>query len=169
MYTIDNCPHFGCKDCLYFKIDADLENVKSTCKRIDHKIIKFYTPWFKSYDCGQLFHIPCGDFIPKDLKRVDCINWTNFKDFWDVYVKSWLPYENENTLIPFVVNGHSDIVYHVPLKRFIDGTMIENGVLRAVEKTYYKRTKNDFGVQLYTIVHEKINGVKLEVQTNENN
>ena len=168
MYTIDNCPHFGCKDCLYFNVNADRENVKSTCKRIDHKIIKFYTPHFKSYDCGQFSHIPCGDFIPKDLNRADCSGWTNFNDFWNVYVETWLPYRDENTTIPFIINGNRDVVYHVPLKRFIDGTMIENGVLQAIEKTYTKRTKIDFGVQLYTIVHEKINGVKLEVQTNEN-
>ena len=34
MYTIEDCPHFMCQDCKYFKINADKE--ESLCKRIGH-------------------------------------------------------------------------------------------------------------------------------------
>ncbi len=62
----------------------------------------------------------------------------------------------------FTVNGNTDVNYQVPTKKFLDGTMIVDGVLQAVEKTYYKRDKVDLGVQLYKLVHEKINGVRIE-------
>lgn len=55
--------------------------------------------------------------------------------------------------------GDTSVRYHVPLRKFIDGTMIVDGVLQAVEKTYYKRDKVEYGVQLYKIIHEKIDGV----------
>lgn len=167
MYTIDNCPHFGCGDCLYFDVNAERDNVVSICKRIDHKNVKFAEPYFKSYDCGQHYHIPCGDFIPKHLDYADAKEWTNFNDFWNAYVKAWLPYENENITIPFTINDNTDVRYHVPLKRFIDGTMIMDGFLQATEKTYMKRTVIDLGVQLYTVVHEEINGVKIGGEHNE--
>ena len=167
MYTIDSCPHFGCGDCLYFKVNADMDNVESLCKRIDHKNIKFAVPFFKAYDCGQMYHIPCGDFIPKHLDYADAKEWTNFNDFWAVYVEAWLPYGNENITVPFTINGDTSVRYHVPLKKFIDGTMIIDDVLQAVEKEYVKRAKIEYGIQLYEIVHEKISGVKIGGEHND--
>lgn len=160
MYTVDTCPHVGCGDCAYFKVNADLDGVESTCKRIDHKKVKFAIPWFKCYDCGMnSLHIPCGDFIPAHPEYADFREWTNFSDFWKVYVETWLPYKNENITLPFTINGDTSVRYHVPLSKFIDGTMIVDGVLQAVEKTYCKRDKVECGVQLYKIIHKKIDGV----------
>lgn len=154
MYTVDTCPHVGCKDCAYFKVNADLNGIESICKRIDHKKVKFAIPRFKSYDCG-CFHIPCGDFIPKHPEHADFKDWTNFNDFWKVYVETWLPYGNENITVAFTINGDTSVRYHVPLSKFIDGTMIIDGVLQAIEKTYYAHH--------YNIVHEKIDGVVINV------
>ena len=44
----------GCGECKYFNVKASLPGVESTCKRLDHKMVKFAGPWFKSYDCGQI-------------------------------------------------------------------------------------------------------------------
>lgn len=160
MYTVDTCPHVTCKDCLFYNIKADLESEKSICKRIDHKMVKFADPWFACYTCGQ-YHIPCCDFIPKHPEYEDFKEWTGFADFWPVFVKAWLPYEDENITVPFILNGNKEIRYHVPLCRFIDGTMLRGGILHAIEKTYYKRGAVEHGVQLYDLIHEKINGVKI--------
>ena len=168
MYTVDNCPHFGCGDCVYFRVDADRVNADQIninqenilCKRIDHKKVKFAISWFKSYDCGQSFHLPCADFIPKHLDYADAKEWSGFEDFWKVYVKAWLPYENEDILLWFCLNDDTQVRYGVPLKKFLDGTMIQDGILMAIKKQYYKRQhKNDIG---YTIINEEINGVQID-------
>ena len=86
--------------------------------------------------------------------------WTNFDDFWSAYKKAWLPYENENIEIPFVVNGEKSVRYYVPLKKFLDGTMTENGKLMAIKKKYYKQTREGFGYKLIT--EEIIGGVQLQ-------
>ena len=138
-------------------------NVKSICKRIDHKQVKFAKPCFQSYDCGY-FHIPCGDFIPKNPTYPDFKEWTNFSDFWKVYKEAWLPYANENITLPFIINGDTSVRYYVPLKNFIDGTMIVDGILQAIEKSYYKKGKIEYGVQLYNLIHEKIDGVRINTQ-----
>lgn len=160
MYTVDTCPHVMCQHCLYYNIRADLESEQSTCKRIDHKRVKFADPWFASYTCGQ-YHLPCCDFTPKHPEYADFKGWTGFTDFWPVFVKAWLPYENENITLPFILNGNKEVRYYVPLRRFLYGTMISGGILHAVEKTYYKRGKVEHGVQLYDLIHEQIGGVKI--------
>lgn len=161
MYTIDTCPHCYCGDCAYFKGNAHMAGVESTCKRIDHKTVKFAVPWFKSYDCGQRDHIPCGDFVPAHPEYADFKEWTNFSDFWQIYVKAWLPYENEDITVPFTIYGDTSVRYHVPLVKYIDGTMIVDGVLQATEKEYYKRIKdNSFPFKL---IHETIDGVLLNL------
>ena len=68
MYTIEDCPHFMCQDCKYFKINADIE--ESLCKRIDHKKVRFHKNPFSSYHCGE-HHIICRDFEPKHPEYAD--------------------------------------------------------------------------------------------------
>lgn len=156
MYTVDTCPHYGCGDCKYFRIDADRN--ESLCKRIDHKKVKFAIPWFKSYDCGQNFHIPCNDFEPKYMHYADAKSWDGFDNFWETYVKAWLPYQDENKLIWFCINNDTNIEYGLPMKVFIQGNMISDNTLLATKKRYYKRTKEGFG---YKLITEDINGVEI--------
>lgn len=161
MYTIDDCPHVGCRDCKYYKVNADLKSVESTCKRIDHKRIKFVDRPLCAYDCGA-FHTPCNDFIPANPEYADFKEWTNFEDFWPVYVKAWLPYEDVDTQVYFTLNGDDDIRYGVPLLSFVDNTMISDGVLHAIDKAYFRRGYADHGIHLYELVHEPINGVVID-------
>ena len=86
--------------------------------------------------------------------------WTNFEDIWNAYKKAWLPYENENIEIPFVVNGEKSVWYYVPLKKFLDGTMIKNGKLLATKKKYYKKTREGFGYKL--TAEESFEGIDLQ-------
>lgn len=86
--------------------------------------------------------------------------WTNFDDFWSVYKEAWLPYGNENIEIPFVINGDKSVWYYVPLQKFLDGTMTENGKLMAKKKKYYKQKREGFGHKLIT--EEIIGGVQIK-------
>ena len=54
---------YRCGTCAYFKVNADMPNVESTCKRIDHK--NFVDPWFKkTYVVTNFLERICSDFIP---------------------------------------------------------------------------------------------------------
>lgn len=144
MYTIDTCPHLGCKDCLY-----DGEN----CKRIGGTSLEFARPWFASQPSG--LHTPCNSFEPKHPDYADLKEWINFEDFWEIYKDAWLSGTKE---CAFTINGDKSIRYYVPLESFIDGTMIKNGRLLATHKCYYKQTREGFG---YKLVTEEIDGVEL--------
>ena len=146
-YNIDDCPHFGCGDCKYFR----------KCKRVDGNSLQFAKQWFLCETSWT--HIPCKDFEHAHPEYADMKKWTNFEDFWNAYKKAWLPYEDESIEIPFVVNGEKSVRYYVPLKKFLDGTMIKNGKLLATKKKYYKQTREGFGYKLIT--EEVVGGVKL--------
>lgn len=157
-YTIDNCPHLGCQDCKYFRVNADRE--ESICKRIDHKSIKFAKPWFKSYDCGAS-HIICRDFEPKHPEYTDFESWKGFDDYWKVFKEAWLPNSKAiiRTSVAFTLHDDTSIRYYVLLTDFINGTFIKDGKLLAFEKKYYKQSrKSPIGYELIT---EKIDGVEI--------
>lgn len=153
--------NYHCGNCKYFNVKADLEGVESTCKRIDHKKVKFYKPWFKSYDCNQHNGIICSDFIPADWCVSAVKEWRGFEEYWENYVEQWLPYRDTNTFVSFFVNGDTETAYRVRLMDFVNGTMIEKGILKAFEKMYYKRDRNPNGFG-YKLVHEPINGIAIE-------
>ena len=48
--------------------------------------------------------------------------------------------------------------YGVRLMDFVNGTMMDGDVLKAVEKTYYKQTREGFG---YKLIRETIDGVNI--------
>jgi hypothetical protein len=145
-----------CGNCKFFKVDADRN--ESICKRIDHKTIQFGRAWFKSYDCNQHTGIICSDFIPADWCISIVREWNGFDEYWFNYVEQWLPYKNIDMLIPFFVNGDTDNKYMVKLMDFINGTMIENSKLKAVQKVYYKQDRDPEGYG-YKLIKEEIDGV----------
>lgn len=148
MYTLDTCPHLGCKDCLYC-------GPLNACKRIGGTNLQFAKPWFAS--CPSGFHVPCNSFEPRHPEYADLKEWTNFDDFWKVYKGAWLPTGKND--VPFVINGDQSVRYYVPLKMFIDGTMIKNNKLLATHIQYYKRVHSAFG---YKLVTEQIDGIELQ-------
>lgn len=160
MFSCDNLPNLSCGDCKYFNGMAELDNVKSTCKRIDHKIIKFAVPWFKSYDCGQYSHCICSDFEPAKWRVDVCKHWTNFEDYWKLYVQEILPYGNTDTTVAFTLHNNTKIRYEVPLLDFVYNHMINGNILNAIEKVYYKIDSDPKGFG-YKLIHEKIKGVEI--------
>ena len=144
MYSIDTCPNLECKDCLFWG---------AQCRRIGGTNLEFARPYFVSQDTGS--HTPCNSFEPKHPEYADLKEWTNFEDFWKVYKDVWLSGTKE---CAFTINGNKSVRYYVPLERFIDGTMIENGKLLATHKSYYKQTREGFG---YKLIREEIDGVML--------
>lgn len=162
MYSIDTCPNLECRSCKFFRINADFDSVDSVCKRIDHKKVRFAEPWFKSYDCGYS-HCICSNFVPANPDHADFDEWTCFDDYWKVYVKAWLPYENENAIVGFTLGSDTSVRYIVPLMSFINGSMIEGSTLNAVERKRYIKhrvsEKHPFG---YELRREKIRGVDID-------
>lgn len=156
MYSAEDCPNLHCGDCKYFNINGDRE--PSPCKKINHKAVKFYKPWFKSYDCG-MNHLVCGEFEPKHPEYADIKDkWTNFADFWKVYEKVWLT-NCERNGIPFVLNDDFDVMYYVPLETFLYGKVVEDGILKATRKSYLRQSRaSPTG---YNRITENINGVKI--------
>ena len=144
--------NYHCGNCKYFH----------NCKRIDHTTIKFATPWFKSYDQNQFNGCICSSFEPSNSCVYACQTWTGFDNYWPQYVEQWLPYKDTNKLVYFTLHNDTSVRYGVPLMDFVNGTMIKNGILKAVQKMYYKRTKDEFG---YKLAREPIDGVRI----NENN
>jgi hypothetical protein len=148
--------NYHCGECKYFKVDADRN--ESICKRIDHKVIQFGRPFFKSYDCNQHAGTICSSFIPAAWCKNAIKEWKGFEEYWPNYVEQWLPYKNINALIPFFINGNTDISYMVKLMDFVNGTMLEGNKLKAKEKIYYKRDKGNHGCG-YKLIKEFIDGV----------
>lgn len=161
IYTIDDCPNLACKDCVWFKHDAD--RTTSICKQIDHKTVKFYKPCFSSLVCGDN-HMPCYFFEPKYTDYADIKGkWTNFEDYKKVYVDAWLPKPVEYSTVGFVLNDNYDIVYEVPLEVFWSGKVIKDGILQANKKISLKRTREGFG---YKLEREDIKGVCVDEYVN---
>ena len=145
----DDVNNYHCGSCQYYH----------ACKRIDHKTIQFAQPWFKSYDCNQFSGCICSDFEPGAWHKNACDTWQGFEHYWPRYVEQWLPYADTKKLIYFTLNSDTSIRYGVRLLDFVYGTMIDDNMLKAVEKVYYKKTKGGIG---YKLIREKINGVTIQ-------
>ena len=150
MYDVDTAPHLRCIDCAFFNIRADLPGEVSQCKRIDHKLIRFAVPWFKSYDCNGPI---CADFKPRNPEYADLRNWTNYDD-WAMAREHRL-----SGFIWFTINNDTHIRYGVPVRLFVYGGMVDGSILKATRKRYYKRSrKSPIGYELIT---EEIDGVQV--------
>lgn len=143
-----------CGQCKYFKVNADMEGVESTCKRLDHKHLKFAKPWFKSYDCGQFVGRVCKEFEPADycvwLKK----HWVSYDDYHQDDIIG------DDAKSYFCLDNDFSVRYGVLTKDFVDGTMFDdNGDLKWVEKVYYKRSKSSpIGYELVHEVRKKSKG-----------
>ena len=106
----------------------------------------------------------CADFIPAHPEYADFKEWTCFEDYWEVYVKAWLPYEDTGTYLSFTLGSNTSVRYEVPLMLFINGEMIQDGILKATKRKYYARcirSKNPLGLKLIT---EQIDGVDIRTE-----
>lgn len=128
--------------CKHFNVRANLPGVQSTCKRLDHKHVKFAVPWFKSYDCGQTASHVCKEFEPADTQV-----W--LKNYWN---PSYLYYYAPEGVVWLTLDDDTSIRYGVPAKDFYEGTFMNNdGSLKWIKKQYYKRSrKSPIGYELVT-------------------
>lgn len=131
--------HLGCGDCKYCDPKGDMDSIKSSCKRIDHKHYQFAVPWFKSYDCGQLGGGVCADFEPNE---------------WELWLfRHWKPeFINKEygmmgssckpRTVSLCIDKNQSIRYHVYAEDFFNNTFKnEDGSLKWIYKEYYKRSK----------------------------
>lgn len=119
----------SCGQCVYFNVKADMADVESTCKRLDHKHLRFAVPWFKSYDCGQSNGYICREFVPDAALH-------------PYLAAHWEGFEEKKGLLGLVVDGDTSVRYMVRCKDFADGTFLnDDGSLKWVEKVYYKRCR----------------------------
>lgn len=146
MYTIDTVPHLGCKDCLFSG---------KSCKRIGGTPLDFSRPYFSCERGATGFHYPCRDFQPKHPTWGSLKDYTTFDDFWNLYKQTWLT-DFDRRWCVFIIGNNRRTRYYVPHGRFMNGTMIENGILMATRKGYFKETKTG-----YTYKTEEIKGVKI--------
>lgn len=150
----DEREHYFCGDCKYFNVRADMDGVQSTCKRINHKTIQFYRPWFKSYDCGQHSGTVCCEFEPSERNVYAKEHWDGFENYWNSYKKYWNT-RTDSDGCSFFLDGNTDVGYRVKLTDFVFGTMYnEDGTLKAYERFYQKQSrKSPTG---WTLITEKL-------------
>lgn len=139
-----------CRHCKYWKADADRDGVESSCKRIDHKLVKCAKPWFKSYHCGEQHEI-CRDFDPDPKRSPRTAElWPGFDRYIDLKTDAG---DMKEPLRPvwFCLNNDFGVRYGVDYWDFVDGTMIKDGCLMCKKKMYYKiNRKNPIGYDLIT-------------------
>ena len=147
--TNDNWCRLECGQCKYFKVNADMDNVESTCRRLDHKHLRFAKKIFKAYDCGQRQGNICADFEPNNGAV-----W--LKLHWDEVKTQIIPYK-DNEVIFLNVDGNTDVRYAVKATEFYNNTFRnEDGSLRWLYRYYYKICRsNSTG---YKIIYELPDG-----------
>lgn len=130
-FVRDECSFVGCGSCKFFNVRADQDGVESTCKRLDHKRLKFYRDDNVGYYCGQGSSVMCRDFEPSETSKWLRKHWPGT----DEYVGS-IP----DGLFVDLRIGNDPVRYRVSLKEFYDGTFIKDGKIRCYGKEYYLDT-----------------------------
>lgn len=151
MYT--TCNEWGCYrcgQCKHFKVNADMPNETSTCKRLDHKHLRFAKKTFGCYDCGTDSPFTCSDFAPKE-------NIPYLFNHWQEIKSATMPIP-EYSLVPLNIDGDTSVIYMVKQSDFYNGTFInEDGSVKWLYKYYYKQShKNATG---RVIVYETSDGI----------
>lgn len=122
-----------CGDCIYSG---------RKCKRIGGTNISFYKPWFAVASYGR----PCRDFSPIPDWKWLYEHWDGFDDY---YSQAEDYYKRDVCL---VLDNNFDILYRVRWEDWINNTFLDdNGELKWIKKSYYKRTREGLGFKL---VHE---------------
>lgn len=142
-----------CGECKWFKVNADMNNVESTCKRLDHKHLRFAKKIFKSYDCGCFDINTCADFEPDEKK----VPW--LYNHWNEVKEQIIPY-GKFACVALNVDGNTDVRYCVLGSDFYNNTFInEDGSLKWRYKYYSVPDRKS--PTKYRIVYETPDGLKL--------
>ena len=146
-----------CRNCRFFNCRADMKGVESTCKRLDHKTIRFAVPWFKSYDCD--FGTICSNFEPRDGQTAIKKEWEDlggFSGWFPLWIEQWRGGKTDG-LLYFTLGEDTNVRYGVKFLDYVYGKMIIDGELQAVEKMYYRKHRicKEYPTG-YELVHEVI-------------
>lgn len=138
-----------CGECIYFKVNADLNGIESTCKRLDHKKLRFAVPWFKTYDCGQFNGCVCRDFEPAKWCKYLYENWSSFDDYFREIL--------DRKTVDLVIDGNLSIRYQIRYIDFVNNTFLDKeGNLKWIKRYFYKRVKvSEENPTGYKLVYEK--------------
>ena len=149
--TNEAWPRIECGECKWFNVKADMDGVESTCKRLDHKHLRFAKKIFKCYDCGQWQPNTCADFEPKAG-----VVW--LKKHWNEIKTQIIPY-SEKDVIFLNVDGDTQTRWAVKAREFYDNTFINaDGSLRWIYKYYPKQSRSS--VTGYKYIYELPDGTK---------
>lgn len=152
MFT--NCDEWcrlECRECKHFNAKADMNGVESTCKRLDHKHLRFAKKIFQSYDCGCHDTHTCSDFEPDEKK----VPW--LYNHWNEVKEQIIPYGEFET-IELNVDGNTDVRYVIWANDFYNNTFInKDGSLKWVYKYYQVPSRSS--VTHYDIVYETADGI----------
>lgn len=133
LYDIN--PWIRCFNCIHYNGLAHLPDRVSRCKRLDHKHVKFYTPWFKSYDCDGPI---CADFQPDTLAKWLYRHWR--PEFIRDYLKEYLAERPVNCHVPLILDGDRSVLYHVRYEDYFNGTFLnEDGSLKWVNRQFLRK------------------------------
>lgn len=151
MYTTcDEWICYRCGQCKYFKANADMPNEISTCKRLDHKHLRFAKKTFNCYDCGTDSPFTCSDFAPKE-------NIPYLFNHWQEIKSATMPIP-EYSLVPLNIDGDTSVRYMVKESDFYNNTFIdEDGSVKWLYKYYYKQSRRSSTG--YVIVYETSDGI----------
>lgn len=140
-----------CGECKWFKVNADMDGIESTCKRLDHKHLRFAKKIFKSYDCGCFDINTCADFEPDEKK----VPW--LYNHWNEVKEQIIPY-GEFACVELNIDGNTDVRYCVLGSDFYNNTFInEDGSLKWLYKYYQVPSRSS--VTHYDIVYETADGI----------
>lgn len=168
-----------CKDCVYQDFVAyrsNSEEYRTMCKRIDHDIVRFCPNLWAGHNTDS-DHAICSDFKPRPLRKILYENWTNFNDYKEYYKKvnrREICGLNQYDTFSFVIKGDDKHRYIVKGSDFIYGTMFdEDGKLKAFERISRKVVRNPDPENIknfypYRIIHEKIDGIDINVYREAN-
>lgn len=127
-----------CQDCKYFKGNADVNGVESTCKRLDHKTIQFAKNPFASYNCGSgngTSWCLCNDFELDTIYKL-------LREKWQPEWKEEILKKYRKGTMCLCLDGNFEVRYEILCSDFVDNTFLdENGNLKWLRKQYYKQSR----------------------------
>lgn len=143
--------HWNCDDCKHCNPKADMEGIKSPCKRLDHKHFSFGKAVFYSYDCGQRNGFVCSDFEP--------VNWSLWltRHYRPEFIIQKGKEIKDNATMTICIDHDWEVRYQVWAKDFFYNRFIDDkGNLKWIRKGYTKiDRKSPIG---YTYVYEYPDG-----------
>lgn len=132
-HPLEHCPIF-CGNCIYYNSHADEEGVLSTCKRLDHKRIRFRRKRFQAYDCGYLSQHICRDFEPAPMYKWLRKTWKSYDDY--------RPYIQASREVCLEDSQYPRIMFFVSHDAFADGRFLNaDGSIAWTRKQYFLKGK----------------------------